>query len=201
LTDISFYCSHCGQHLDASPEMAGDQLACPSCDKPIQVPGGKPDLVPEQPASRGSLFGRIVAGVVGGLIVGILAANIFNLLFVDATAKEPSTAATVLSGILFFTLWIGAIVIGIRSLRPARAWRHLLIPSGILSLVLPLAALVTTGRMASATAAKGGHMAELEAGAYAVGGTLFAVVVGFFGVILGAIFLTVGLLVGRNPKT
>lgn len=201
MTDISFYCSHCGQHLDAPPEMAGEQLACPSCDNPIQVPGGIPDLAPEPPASRGSLFGRIVAGVVGGLIVGTLAANIFNLLFADPTAKEPSTAVTALSGILFLALWIGAIVIGVRSLRPARAWQHLLIPSGILSLVLPLAALVTTGRMASTTAAKGGQMAVLEAGAYAVGGTLFAVVVGFFGVILGAIFLTVGLLVGKKPKT
>ena len=201
MSDISFYCSHCGQHLDAPPEMAGDQLACPSCDKPIQVPGGTPATVSEPPAFRGSLFGRIVAGVVGGLIVGTLAANIFNLLFADPTAKDPSTAVNALSGILFFALWIGAIVIGIRSLRPARAWRHLLIPSGILSLVRPLAALVTTGRMASATAAKGGQMAELEAGAYAVGGTLFAVVVGFFGVILGAIFLTVGLLVGKKAKT
>ena len=200
MTNISFYCSHCGQHLDAPPEMAGDQLACPSCATPIQVPGGQSGVPPEQTAPRSALFGRIVAGVIGGFIVGALAANIFNLLFGDPTAKEPSTVITALSGVLFFGLWVGAIVIGIRSTQPARAWRHLLIPSGILCLVLPFGALVATGRMASATAAKGGQMAEFEAGAAAVGGTIFALVVGFFGVILGGIFLTIGLLVGKKPK-
>lgn len=201
MSDISFYCSHCGQQLDAPAEMAGDELACPSCDKPIQVPGVQAQT-PEVPTvTRGPLLGRIVAGVVGGLIVGTLAANIFSLLFADPMQKDSGSVVTILSGVLFFGLWIGAIVLGVRSMRPSRVWRRLLIPSGILSLVLPLAALVTTGRMASATAAKGGQMAEMEAGAYAVGGTLFAVVLGFFGVILGAIFLTIGLLVGKKTKT
>ena len=201
MTDISFYCSHCGQHLDAPLEMAGDQLACPSCGNPLRVPGGKPEVAPEPPAPRGPLFGRIVAGVIGGLIVGALAANIFSLLFADPTAKDPSMVVKAMSGVLFFGIWVGATVTGIRSTRAARAWRHLLIPSGILSLVLPLSALVTAGRMASATAAKGGQMAEIEAGACVVGGALFAIVVGFFGVILAAILLTIGLLVGKRPKT
>lgn len=198
MADISFYCSHCGQHLDAPPEMAGDRLACPACGQPIQVPGDKPNVVQKSPSARGSLLWRVVAGVVGGLIVGALAANIFNFLFADPTAEDAGKVVSALSGILFLALWIGAIVLGVRSPGPARAWRHLLIPSGILSLVLPLAALVMTGRMASAKAAVGGQMAELEAGAYAVGGTFLSIVVGFFGVILGAIFLTVGLLVGKK---
>jgi len=201
MTDISFYCGHCGQHLDAPPEMAGEQLACPACNKPIRVPGTETNVSEQTPTARGPLVWRVMAGIVGGLIIATLAVNIFNLLFADPAAEEPGPVVTALSGVLFFGLWIGAIILGIRSLRAARAWRHLLIPSGILSLVLPLAALVTTGRMASAAAAKGGEMAELEAGAYAAGGTIFAIVIGFFGLILGAIFLAVGLLVGKNPKT
>jgi len=181
--------------------MAGDQLACPTCEKPIQVPGAQAQAPQERPTHRGSLFGRIVAGVIGGLIIGLLAVNIFILVFADPMEEEPGSVVMALSGILFFGLLIGSVVLGVKSMRPSMAWRRLLIPSGVLSLVLPLAALVMIGRMVAATAAKGGQMAELEAGAYAIGGTLLAVVAGFFGIILGAIFLTVGLLVGKKPKT
>ena len=64
MTDISFTCPHCEQRLDAPPEMAGDQLACPTCQKQIQVPTVAPvRLIPR----RKPLLGRVAAGVVGGL--------------------------------------------------------------------------------------------------------------------------------------
>lgn len=152
------------------------------------------------PVKKGSLFGRIIAGVVGGLILGTLAANIFNLVFADPTDKRAASPITVVSGILFCAIVATAIVVAVKSIRPAKAWRRLLIPSGILSLILPLAGLVTTSRMAHIAAAKGGQMAELEAGVYAVSGTFLMVLVGSFGIILAAIFLTIGLLVDREPR-
>ena len=33
-----FYCTHCGQHIDAPDELAGSHLACPTCGGEIDVP-------------------------------------------------------------------------------------------------------------------------------------------------------------------
>lgn len=33
-----FYCSHCGQHIDADDSLAGASVACPSCSGAIKVP-------------------------------------------------------------------------------------------------------------------------------------------------------------------
>lgn len=33
-----FYCSHCGQHIDAPDELAGTNAICPSCEGRIEVP-------------------------------------------------------------------------------------------------------------------------------------------------------------------
>ncbi len=36
--EYEFNCPHCGQHLAAEPDMAGMELECPSCGKPVKVP-------------------------------------------------------------------------------------------------------------------------------------------------------------------
>ncbi len=38
MADIEFNCPECGQVLEAPEEMAGDALACPSCEAPITIP-------------------------------------------------------------------------------------------------------------------------------------------------------------------
>jgi DNA-directed RNA polymerase subunit M/transcription elongation factor TFIIS len=38
MADIEFDCPECGQVLEAPVEMAGESLACPSCDAPITIP-------------------------------------------------------------------------------------------------------------------------------------------------------------------
>lgn len=38
MSEIKFACPHCQQHLEAPPDMAGDSLACPSCNEAIRVP-------------------------------------------------------------------------------------------------------------------------------------------------------------------
>lgn len=35
---INFYCTYCGQHIEASAELARTASVCPSCDKEIKVP-------------------------------------------------------------------------------------------------------------------------------------------------------------------
>ena len=35
---FKFACPHCGQHLEAEPDMVGMELECPSCGKTITVP-------------------------------------------------------------------------------------------------------------------------------------------------------------------
>lgn len=36
--DIFFDCPHCGQFLDAEAEMRGEQINCPACGRPLQIP-------------------------------------------------------------------------------------------------------------------------------------------------------------------
>ena len=38
MADINFDCPHCGQNLDAPPDMAGESLECPACEEAITVP-------------------------------------------------------------------------------------------------------------------------------------------------------------------
>lgn len=46
MSEISFNCPWCEQHLEAPAEMAGDVIACPSCEKEIKVP------LPAEPKPR-----------------------------------------------------------------------------------------------------------------------------------------------------
>ena len=46
-----FYCTHCGQHIDAPDELAGSHAACPTCGGEIDVPalGEQKQVAPEVP--------------------------------------------------------------------------------------------------------------------------------------------------------
>ena len=39
MADIAFACSSCRQSLEAPEEMAGEDIACPSCQAVITIPG------------------------------------------------------------------------------------------------------------------------------------------------------------------
>jgi len=42
-----FYCSHCGQHIDADQSFAGSAVACPTCSGAIVVPGQPVAIYPQ----------------------------------------------------------------------------------------------------------------------------------------------------------
>jgi TM2 domain-containing membrane protein YozV len=44
--DIKFYCSRCGQHIEAPEEMAGVQSNCPSCQAPVVIPSQASHAIP-----------------------------------------------------------------------------------------------------------------------------------------------------------
>ena len=43
---ICFTCPHCGQTLEAPPDMAGQTADCPGCDKVVSIPGLSPSVPP-----------------------------------------------------------------------------------------------------------------------------------------------------------
>ena len=81
--------------------------------------------------------------------------------------------------------------------RAAKAWRRLLIANACLCFSLPIAGMIFTGRAAAHSDAMGHH---LQAGATAAAGGVATVALAIFGFFLGAIFLVVGLLVGRSTS-
>jgi DNA-directed RNA polymerase subunit M/transcription elongation factor TFIIS len=48
MADIEFTCPECGQVLEAPEEMAGESLACPSCEAPISIPDQENSKVDEE---------------------------------------------------------------------------------------------------------------------------------------------------------
>jgi len=76
----------------------------------------------------------------------------------------------------------------------------LLIVSGILSFLLPLAAIVLTGSHVSGTLEKGGEYAGAAAAGAVIGGGLVSGCMGLLGFFTGAVFLVIGLLVGRDKQ-
>lgn len=39
MSDMKISCPNCGQHIACGPEWAGRQIACPTCQKPMVIPG------------------------------------------------------------------------------------------------------------------------------------------------------------------
>lgn len=194
MADISFTCPHCKQHLEAPPEMAGEQLSCPTCRKDLKIPTVDPVKLTAQPKTKG---GKVVAGVVGGFILAVLAANIAAVVFGDSAAKEQSATVTTLSFVVFLGLWAGSVYFSIKAASAAKAWRKLLISSACLSFSMPLAGILFAGKAAYHYEKTGHH---LESAAMAGLGGAFAFVLGLLGFFLGAIFLVIGLLVGRDNQ-
>jgi hypothetical protein len=133
---------------------------------------------------------KILAGIIGGLILAILASMVVGI----AGASSPSTGSG--GTLVFFIVWAIGIAVGLFAPRAGKAWRRLLILSGLMAFMLPLSGVIYTGSYIAANTSQSG---AATAGA-AIGGTLVSGALGFIGFFLGVIFIVIGLLVGRDKQ-
>lgn len=134
------------------------------------------------------MFGKIVCGIIGGLMVTLLSSGVFGPII-----ALSSTLAESISGFLFWGIWLAAMAMALYSSRTGKAWRKLLLVSAILCFLTPFSAILITGAIAVETTSA----FQLSALLGFAGGALVASVIM---VILGVFFLVLGLLVGRNKK-
>ena len=38
MADLNFDCPHCGQNLTTDESISGEQIDCPNCSKPFEIP-------------------------------------------------------------------------------------------------------------------------------------------------------------------
>jgi hypothetical protein len=138
------------------------------------------------------MFGKIVAGVIGGLMLGVLGALVVAIAF----GARPESGDTI-SGFAFLGLWILALVVAVRSPRAATGWRRIFIASAIVAFAMPLAAFIFPSEVVTHVGAEAGEgAAAVTAGAALRGGVIIAMA-GFFGFLLSLLLLVMGLLTGR----
>jgi len=140
------------------------------------------------------MFGKIVAGLFGGLIVAIIGAMVVTV----ALASSP--AASSVGAIAFFVFWALGIALAVTASRTGKAWRRVLISSGLLSFALPLSSIIFTGSVMTQAAGEGGEFSGAAAAGAAIGGGMITIASGVLGFFLGVIFLVIGLLVGRDRE-
>jgi hypothetical protein len=132
---------------------------------------------------------KILAGILGGLIVAILAMMLTGLATAGSSPKGSG------GGTVFFLAWAAGIAIAVMAPHAAKAWRRLLLTSAVLSFMLPLAGIVFTGSVVANHTSSGA-----EAAGAVIGGGLVSGFLGFVGFFLGVVFLVIGLLVGRDKQ-
>lgn len=132
---------------------------------------------------------KIIAGIIGGLLLAILGALLVTMT-TGAGASGGSKGA-----ISFFLFWAVGIAIAVLAPTTGKAWRRLLLTCSVCSFLLPISGLIFTGSfMANQTSG------AAEAAGAAIGGGLVSGFLGFVGFFLGVVFLIIGLLVGRDKQ-
>lgn len=123
---------------------------------------------------------KILAGILGGLIVAILGAFLITITFAASPEKGGTWGA-----ITFFLLWVVGVVIAIRAKSPAKAWRTLLLTSAVFSFFLPLSEIIYTGSFMATQVDTTSEYAGSQAAGAAIGGGLISGLMGFVGLFLG----------------
>ena len=132
---------------------------------------------------------KFVAGLIGGLILAILALLLASMLTAGAS-DDPTVAVAA-----FLGAWVVAMIVALTAPKASKAWRRLMIMSAIASFLLPLSGLFYTGAYIANQTNDG-----IEVAGAALGGTMLSGALGFVGFFLGVIFLIIGLLVGRDKQ-
>lgn len=137
---------------------------------------------------------KVVAGLIGGLILAVLGALLVTVMF----AASPGKSGGGVFG--FFIFWMAGFVVALKAQSAPKAWRRLLLTSAIVSFLLPLSGIIYTGSfMATHVDTEAAHAGAQAAGA-AIGGGLISGALGFIGLFLGIVLLIIGLLIGRDKQ-
>jgi len=138
---------------------------------------------------------KVLAGIVGGLLLAIIGTILVTMTFAVNPEKGSSLGA-----FSFLVFWAAGIAIAIRSASAAKAWRKILISCAVMSLLLPLSGLILTGSVMTEHIDSNAQYAGAQAAGAAIGGGLISGFLGFVGFFLAAVFLVIGLLVGRDKQ-
>lgn len=138
---------------------------------------------------------KILAGILGGLLMALIGAFVIA---VGGAAR--SVGGGMFGTFAFVALWVLGVFIALFAPSASKAWRRLLITSGIFSFLLPLSAIIFTGTHVAKVMEKGGEFVNAATAGAAIGGGLVSGFMGILGFFLGAIFLVIGLLIGRDKQ-
>lgn len=138
------------------------------------------------------MIGKIICGIFGGLLFATLGDMLIGFTFV---ILEPVAMA-----VIFVVMWISAIVMSVNAENTGKAWRRILIPSGVFALIMPVATFIFTAVLTVAPSLADGYTPVETATSVMTMGGVMTFIAGTVGVFLGAVLLVVGLLVGRDPK-
>lgn len=136
---------------------------------------------------------KVLAGIIGGFLMAVIGA-----LLIAVGGASRSGSGAMYGAVAFFVLWIVGVVIAVSAKSASKAWRRLFISTGLLSFCLPLSAIFFTGSHVASAIEKGGDMATASIAGAAIGGGIVSGFMGILGFFLGAVFLIIGLLVGRD---
>jgi hypothetical protein len=138
---------------------------------------------------------KLIAGLLGGLILAILGAVLVTTTFAASPGKGGSWGA-----IAFIALWVIGIIVALGAQGAAKAWRRLLLTSAVFSFLAPISGIIYTGSFMAKHVDGASKYAGAEAAGAAVGGGLISGLMGFVGFFLGVVLLIIGLLVGRDKQ-
>ena len=140
--------------------------------------------------STARLVGKVLTGVIAGLLPAILGMAL--VMHLSASPEVGGTGFFVFLGLAF--------LLSIFSSRVAKAWRRIFLLSALIALAMPLSTVVYTGHAVNEQMKIGGDNAVFGAAGAVIGGGLLTLITGFLGFFLGAVFLIIGLLIGRDKQ-
>ena len=138
---------------------------------------------------------KFIAGLVGGLILAVLATILVTTTFAASPEKGGSLGVAA-----FFLFWFTGMIVALMAKTAAKAWRRLLVSSAVLSFLAPISAIIYTGSFMATQVDTASEYAGAQAAGAAIGGGLLSGFMGFVGFFLGVVFLIIGLLIGKDKQ-
>lgn len=142
----------------------------------------------------GIMIGKLLAGVVGAVVIGLLGSLLTKFAVPESLADGKTVTYVALVGFAGI-----AFLLAMTAERGAKAWRRVFVLMALLCFAMPLTAVLFTGAQISAIGTETSNDSAAIAGT-AIGGGMISMVSGFVGFFLGVIFLIVGLMIGRDKQ-